>query len=176
MVFARRDFLHLTLGAVACASVLSAALALDYPTRPVTIIVPFAAGGPADITGRIVGEQLAKRLGQQFIIENVNGAGGTIGATRAARATPDGYTLIMGHMGTHAAAPALYPDLAYDPAEDFASIGLVAEFPEVLVTRKDFPARTLKDFVAYAKANQSKLNITLPALIWANWPMIGSQK
>ena len=89
MVFARRDFLHLTLGAVTCASVLSAALALDYPTRPVTIIVPFAASGPADITGRIVGEQLAKRLGQQFIIENVNGAGGTIGATRAARATPD---------------------------------------------------------------------------------------
>jgi tripartite-type tricarboxylate transporter receptor subunit TctC len=159
MVFARRDFLHLTLGAVACASVLSPALALDYPTRPVTIIVPFAAGGPADITGRIVGEQLAKRLGQQFIIENVNGAGGTIGATRAARATPDGYTLIIGHMGTHAAAPALYPDLAYDPAEDFAPIGLVAEFPEVLVTRKDFPARTLKDFVAYAKANQSKLNM-----------------
>src|SRR5215469_8335617 len=159
MVFARRDFLHLTLGAVACASVLSAALALNYPTRPVTIIVPFAAGGPADITGRIVGEQLAKRLGQQFIIENVNGAGGTIGATRAARAKPDGYTLIIGHMGTHAAAPALYPDLAYHPAEDFAPIGLVAEFPEVLVTRKDFPARTLKDFVAYAKANQSKLNM-----------------
>ena len=76
MVFARRDFLHLSLGAFACASVLSAALALSYPTRPVTIIVPFAAGGPADITGRIVGEQLAKRLGQQFIIENVNGAGG----------------------------------------------------------------------------------------------------
>ena len=112
MVFARRDFLHLTLGAVACASVLSPALALDYPTRPVTIIVPFAAGVPADITGRIVGEQLGKRLGQQFVIENVNGAGGTIGATRAARATPDGYTLIIGHMGTHAAAPALYPDLA----------------------------------------------------------------
>src|ERR1700674_4910476 len=159
MVFARRDFLHLTLGAAACASVLSAALALDYPTRPVTIIVPFSAGGPADITGRIVGEQLAKRLRQQFIIENVNGAGGTIGATRAARATPDGYTLIIGHMGTHAAAPALYPDLAYDPAEDFAPIGLVAEFPEVLVTRMDFPARTLKDFVAYAKANESKLNM-----------------
>ena len=159
MVFARRDFLRLALGAVASASVSSAALALDYPMRPVTIIVPFAAGGPADITARIVGEQLAKRFGEQFIIENVNGAGGTIGATRAARATPDGYTLIIGHMGTHAAAPALYPDLAYDPAEDFAPIGLVAEFPEVLVTRKDFPAQTLKDFVAYAKANQSKLNM-----------------
>jgi len=159
MAFARRDFLHLTLGAAASASVASAALALDYPTRPVTIIVPFAAGGPADITARIVGEQLAKRLGEQFIIENVNGAGGTIGATRAARATPDGYTLIMGHMGTHAAAPALYPDLAYDPAADFAPIGLVAEFPEVLVTRKDIPAATLKDFVAYAKANQAKLNM-----------------
>jgi tripartite-type tricarboxylate transporter receptor subunit TctC len=159
MVFARRDLLHLALGVVASASVSSAALALDYPTRPVTIIVPFAAGGPADITARIVGEQHAKRLGQQFIIENVNGAGGTIGATRAARATPDGYTLILGHMGTHAAAPALYPDLAYDPAEDFAPIGLIAEFPEVLVTRKDFPAGTLKDFVTYAKAEQSRLNM-----------------
>lgn len=159
MKLPRRTFLHLAASIAAIPMLTPTATAEGYPTRPVTIIVPFAAGGPADITARIVGEQLAKRLGQQFIIENVNGAGGTIGATRAARATPDGYTLIMGHMGTHAAAPALYPDLAYDPAEDFAPIGLVAEFPEVLVTRKDFPAGTLKDFVAYAKANQSKLNM-----------------
>ena len=159
MKLSRRKFLHVAAGAAALPTLPCDATAFGYPTRPVTIIVPFAAGGPADVTARIVGEQLTKRLGKQFIIENVNGAGGTIGATRAARATPDGYTLIVGHTGTHAAAPALYPNLAYDPAEDFAPIGLVAEFPEVLVTRKDFPARTLKDFVAYAKANQSKLNM-----------------
>lgn len=130
-----------------------------YPTRPITIIVPFAAGGPSDVTARIVAEQMAKRLGQQFVIENVNGAGGTLGAIRAARATPDGYTLVLGHMGTHAAAVALYPNLAYDPARDFAPIGLVAETPEVLVTRKDLPPNTLQEFVAYAKANEAAMNM-----------------
>jgi len=130
-----------------------------YPSRTVTVIVPFPAGGPADITGRVIADQLSRRLGQQFIVENVNGAGGTIGATRAARATADGYTLIVGHMGTHAAAPALYPKLAYDPATDFAPIGLIAELPEVLVTRKTLPPNNLTEFVAYAKANQAKLNM-----------------
>jgi tripartite-type tricarboxylate transporter receptor subunit TctC len=130
-----------------------------YPSRTVTVIVPFPAGGPADITGRVIADQLARRLGQQFIVENVNGAGGTIGATRVARAPADGYTLIVGHMGTHAAAPALYPKLAYDPATDFAPIGLVAELPEVLVTRKTLPPNNLTEFIAYAKANQSKLNM-----------------
>ena len=130
-----------------------------YPNRPVTIIVPFAAGGPSDVTARIIADQLAKRLGQQFVIENVNGAGGTLGAIRAARATPDGYTLVLGHMGTHAASVALYPHLAYDPATDFAPIGLVDETPEVLVTRKDLPPNTLQEFVAYAKANEAKLNM-----------------
>ena len=137
----------------------SAAQAETYPSRPVTIIVPFAAGGPSDVTARIVADQLAKRLGQQFVIENVNGAGGTLGAIRAARAAPDGYTLVLGHMGTHAAAVALYPNLAYDPRTDFAPIGLVAETPEVVVTRKDLPPNTLREFVVYAKANERTLNM-----------------
>ena len=137
----------------------AAASAETYPSHTVTVIVPFPAGGPADITGRVIADQLARRFGQQFIVENVNGAGGTIGATRAARAPADGYTLIVGHMGTHAAAPALYPHLAYDPATDFAPIGLIAELPEVLVTRKTLPPNDLTEFIAYARANESKLNM-----------------
>jgi tripartite-type tricarboxylate transporter receptor subunit TctC len=91
----------------------------DYPTRTVTVIVPFAAGGPADITGRIVADIFARHLHQQFVVENVGGAGGTLGSLRAARAAADGYTLISGHMGTHAAAPFFYPNLGYDPQKDF---------------------------------------------------------
>jgi tripartite-type tricarboxylate transporter receptor subunit TctC len=135
------------------------AQAQSYPTRAVTIVVPFAAGGPADITGRIVADQFSRALGQQFLVENVAGAGGTTGTTRVARANPDGYTLALGHMGTHAAAVALYPNLAYRPDADFDPIGLVAEQPELLAVRKDLPPGTLRDFVAYAKANESKLNM-----------------
>jgi len=135
------------------------AQAETFPSHQVTIIVPFAAGGPSDVIARIVGEQMSRRLGQPFVIENVNGAGGTIGATRAARATPDGYTVVMGHMGTHAAAVALYPNLAYDPRNDFVPIGLVIETPEVLVTRKDLPPNTFKEFIAYARQNEARLNM-----------------
>jgi tripartite-type tricarboxylate transporter receptor subunit TctC len=138
---------------------ITGAQAETFPARQVTIIVPFAAGGPSDVIARIVADQLAKRLGQPFVIENVNGAGGTIGAIRAARAAPDGYTLVMGHMGTHAAAVALYANLAYDPRTDFSPIGLVVETPEVLVTRKDLPPNTLKEFIAYARQNEGKLNM-----------------
>jgi tripartite-type tricarboxylate transporter receptor subunit TctC len=145
--------------AVGFVASIASAQAQTYPTRSVTVIVPFAAGGPADITGRIVAEVLSRNLGQQFVVENVAGAGGTTGATRAARATPDGYTLILGHMGTHAAAVALYPNLAYKPDVDFEPIGLVAEQPEVLAVRKDLPPNNLKEFVTYAKANESKLNM-----------------
>jgi tripartite-type tricarboxylate transporter receptor subunit TctC len=132
--------------------------AQDYPARPVTIIVPFAAGGPADITGRIVADIFSRHLNQKFVVENVGGAGGTIGALRAARAAPDGYTILSGHLGTNALAPAFYPNLGYDPQKDFEPIGLSAEYPELLVVRKDFPANNLKEFVAYAKANAEKLN------------------
>jgi tripartite-type tricarboxylate transporter receptor subunit TctC len=136
-----------------------AAKAQNYPARTVTVIVPFAPGGPADITGRIVADIFARHLGQQFVVENVGGAGGTTGSLRGARAAPDGYTLVSGHMGTHAAAPALYPNLGYDPEKDVEPIGLIAEQPELLTVRKDFPANNLKEFVAYAKANESKLNM-----------------
>lgn len=134
------------------------AAAQDYPNRPITLIVPFAAGGPTDVIARIVGDHMSKTLGQTLVIENVVGAGGTTGTTRAKRAAPDGYTIIMGHMGTHAAAPALYPNLAYNPETDFEPIGLVAGTPILIVTRKDFPAKDLKEFVDYVKANESKIN------------------
>src|SRR6201990_3392370 len=137
----------------------SSAQAEDYPARTVTVIVPFAAGGPADITGRIVADIFSRHLGQQFVVENVGGAGGTTGSLRTARAPADGYSLVSGHMGTHAAAPALYPNLGYDPEKDFEPIGLIAVQPELLAVRKDFPANNLQEFVAYAKANESKLNM-----------------
>jgi len=138
---------------------LNGAQAEDYPARTVTIIVPFAAGGPADITARIVADIFNRHLGQKFVVENVGGAGGTIGALRAAHAAPDGYTLLSGHLGTNALASAFYPNLGYDPQKDFAPIGLTVEYPELLVVRKDFPANNLKEFVDYAKSNASKLNV-----------------
>ena len=132
--------------------------AQSYPTRPVTIIVPFAAGGPTDIIARIVGEYYSRTLGQQFIVENVAGAGGTTGITRGAQATADGYTIMMGHMGTHGAAPALYPNLKYDPTKDFEPIGLAAGTPILIVARKDFPATDLKGFVARAKDTSTRIS------------------
>jgi tripartite-type tricarboxylate transporter receptor subunit TctC len=135
------------------------AQAQDYPTRTATVIVPFAAGGPADITGRIVADIFSRYLGQKFVVENVVGAGGTTGAIRAARAPADGYTILSGHLGTNALAPAFYPNLSYDPQKDFEPVGLTAEYPEVLAVRKEFPANNLKEFVAYAKANPEKLNV-----------------
>ncbi len=132
-------------------------LAQNYPARPVTIIVPFAAGGPTDIIARITGEYFSKALGQQFIVENVAGAGGTTGITRGAQSKPDGYTIMMGHMGTHGAAPALYTNLKYDPNKDFEQIGLVAGTPILIVAKKDFPAANLKEFVARLKDPAAKV-------------------
>ncbi len=136
-----------------------AASAQNYPSRPVTVIVPFAAGGPTDVVARIVGEHMSKTLGQLLVIENVAGAGGTTGITRGAQSRPDGYTIMMGHMGTHGAAPALYPNIKYDPTKDFEPIGLAAGTPILLVAKKDFPARDLKEFAAYLKANAGKVNM-----------------
>ena len=132
-------------------------VAQPYPTRPVTIIVPFAAGGPTDIIARISAEYYSKTLGQQFVVENVAGAGGTTGITRGAQAKPDGYTIMMGHMGTHGAAPALYANLKYDPAKDFEPIGLVAGTPILIVARKDFPAANLKEFIVKVKDPAAKV-------------------
>jgi tripartite-type tricarboxylate transporter receptor subunit TctC len=134
------------------------AAAQSYPIRPVTIVVPFAAGGPTDIIARIVGQHFSKSLGQQFIIENIAGAGGTTGITRGAQAKPDGYTIMMGHMGTHGAAPALYPNLKYDPDKDFEPIGLVAGTPILIVARKDFPATDLREFIAKAKDTSIRIS------------------
>jgi len=150
---------HWAAAALLLASGINGAQAQEYPTRPVTMIVPFAAGGPADITARIVADIFSRHLGQRFVIENVGGAGGTIGTLRAARAAPDGYTILLGHIGTNSLAPAFYPNLGYDPQKDFEPIGLTAEFPELLVVRKNFPAQNLREFVAYAKTNASKLNV-----------------
>jgi tripartite-type tricarboxylate transporter receptor subunit TctC len=138
---------------------MSGAQAQDYPARLVTMIIPFAAGGPADITGRIVADIFSRHLGQKFVVQNVGGAGGTIGALRAACAAPDGYTILSGHTGTHALAAAFYPDLGYEVQKDFEPIGLTAEYPELPVVRKDFPSNTLGAFVTYAKANAGKLNV-----------------
>jgi tripartite-type tricarboxylate transporter receptor subunit TctC len=136
------------------------AVAQSYPSRPVTLIVPFAAGGATDVTARIVGEHMSRTLGQRIIVENIVGAGGTVGSTRAMRANPDGYTLEMGQMGTHATAVALYPNLAYRPEVDFEPIGMARADPMLIVARKDFPPRDLKEFVAFVKANASKLNVS----------------
>src|SRR3954452_7219177 len=133
--------------------------AQDYPTRAITMIVPFAAGGPTDVVARIVPGHMAQTLGHSIIIENVVGAGGTTATARAARASNDGYTLIIGHMGTHAASVPLYPKLAYHPEKDFEPVALLAGTPILILARKDFPAKDLKEFTAYVKANTAKMNM-----------------
>jgi tripartite-type tricarboxylate transporter receptor subunit TctC len=147
--------------AVALASLcafVAPAKAQTYPTRSITMIVPFAAGGPTDVISRIVTGHMAQTLGQSIIIENVVGAGGTTATTRAARAANDGYTLITGHMGTHAASVPLYPKLAYHPEKDFEPIALLAGTPILILARKDFPPKDLNEFVTYVKANAEKVN------------------
>ena len=124
--------------------------AQDYPNRPVNVVVPFPAGGPSDVVARIVTEQMGKALGQTLVIENVGGAGGTIGSGRVAAAAPDGYTLLAGSMGSHVAAPVLTPGIRYDP-RDFVPIGPTAHSPAVIVARKNFPAKDLREFVADVK-------------------------
>ena len=127
--------------------------AQTYPTRPITVVVPFPAGGPSDVVARIVAEHMGKLLGQTMVIENVGGAGGTIGSARVAAAAPDGYTLLAAAMGSHVAAPVLTPNVKYDPLRDFEAVGPTAYAPAVIVARKDFPARDLREFVEYLKAN-----------------------
>jgi tripartite-type tricarboxylate transporter receptor subunit TctC len=135
------------------------AAAQDYPVRPIVMIVPFAAGGPVDVMARTVAEGMSRYIGQPVVIENVVGAGGTTGATRAMRAAPDGYTIVAGHMGTHAAAVALYPNLAYDPGKDFEPVGLLASTSVLVLARKDLPPRNLQEFVRHLKANSATMNM-----------------
>jgi tripartite-type tricarboxylate transporter receptor subunit TctC len=139
------------LRAVAMLALPAIASAQDYPSRPITVIVPFPAGGPSDVIARIVAEHMGRTLGQTLVIENVGGAGGTIGSGRVAAAAPDGYTLLAGSMGSHVAAPVLTPNVKYDSARDFIPIGPTAHSPAVIVARKDFPAKDLKEFIATLK-------------------------
>jgi tripartite-type tricarboxylate transporter receptor subunit TctC len=129
----------------------------QYPDKPITVIVPFAAGGPTDVVARLVGDHMSRTLGQTLVVENIGGAGGTLGMTRAAQAQPDGYTIAVGNMGTQSAAPALYPNLKYDPAKSFAQVGIVNHTPQAIVAKKDTPAKTLREFIDYLKANHTKL-------------------
>ena len=133
--------------------------AQPFPSRPITMIVPFPAGGGTDVVARLLGEHMSRTLGQPIVIENVTGAGGTTGSTRAMRANPDGYTILMGNMGTHSTAVALYPTLDYRPDVDFAPIGLILWGPVMMVARKDFPPADLKELISYLKANAQKLNM-----------------
>lgn len=155
----KRTLAACAFSALAIAAIAAPARAADdYPNRNITIIVPFAAGGPTDVIARIVTGHMQQTLGQSIIVENVVGAGGTTGAARGARSEPDGYTLTMGHMGTHAAAVPMYPNLSYNPSTDFLPVGLAAGTPIVILGKKDFPPKDLKEFVAYVKANSDKLN------------------
>ena len=131
--------------------------AQEYPNKVITMIVPFTAGGPTDTVARLLGVPMTKMVKQQVIVENVDGAGGTIAANRVAKATPDGYTILIHHIGM-STAPALYRKLPYKPLEDFEHIGLINEVPMTLVAKKDFPAKDLKELIAYVKANKDKVN------------------
>lgn len=147
---------HLFALSIIAAIPAGSATAQPFPTRPVTMIVVFAAGGPTDIMARLAGEHMGKTLGQQFVIENVVGAGGTTGGARGARAAPDGHTLTVGSLGSHAAAPGLYKNMTFDPRE-LETIGMIAGTPGFLVVRKEFPAKNFTEFLAYAKANPGKI-------------------
>jgi len=149
--------MRLFAAAIAVLLAVASAQAQNYPTRPITVVVPFPAGGPSDVVARIVAEHMGKVLGQTMVIENVGGAGGTIGSARVASAAPDGYTLLAGSMGSHVAAPVLTPNVKYDSQRDFDPIGPTADAPAVIVARKDFPAGNLREFVAYLK--QSGANV-----------------
>ena len=133
------------------------AFAQTYPARPITVVVPYPAGGPSDVVARIVTEHMGHTLGQQLVIENVGGAGGTIGSARVATAVPDGYTLLAGSMGSHVAAPVLTPNIKYEPSRDFAAIGFTAHAPAVILARKDFPAKNISEFIAYVKQHGAEV-------------------
>ncbi len=150
----RRTFIGLT----ATLLLGSAAIAQTYPDKPITLVVAFAAGGPTDVIARIVSEHMSRTLGQQIVVENTAGAGGTTATAKVAGAAGDGYTLIMGQMGTHAAAPSLYAALKYDPVTDFTPIGIAGITPILIVAKKDFVPNTMAELADYLKANAATVN------------------
>jgi tripartite-type tricarboxylate transporter receptor subunit TctC len=155
MKIPRRQFLHLAAGFAVLPSVPRSARAQSYPARPITMVVPFAAGGPSDVVGRIFAERMRAALGQPIIIENVTGAGGSIGTGRVARAAGDGYTLVLGFWGTHVANGALYT-LRYDLLNDFEPISLLVTNPMLILAKKAMPANDLKGLITWLKANPDK--------------------
>jgi tripartite-type tricarboxylate transporter receptor subunit TctC len=148
----------ITAAFVAVCALIGPGHAQDYPTRPLTMVIPFAAGGPTDVLGRVVGDRMGQLLGQQLVIENVGGAGGMTGVQRGAQAAPDGYTMVLGTVGTHAQNQTLYKRPLYNAAADFTPVALMAQVPLVLIARKDLPANSLQEFIAYLKANQDKMS------------------
>jgi tripartite-type tricarboxylate transporter receptor subunit TctC len=158
MKIARSLLAAVTTLALSVAATAGAAAQDAYPSRPVTAIVPFAAGGPTDGLARIVAQSLTQKLGQQVLIENVPGAGGTIGSGRVARADADGYTLLVGHAGTLAANVGLYKKLPYSSVDDFEPIGFMGDVPQILLVEKDLPVQTAAEFFAYAKEHQDEIN------------------
>lgn len=132
--------------------------AQTYPSRPLTMIIPFAAGGPTDVLGRVMAQRMGEILGQQVVVENVGGAGGMTGSQRVAQAQPDGYSMVLGTVGTHAQGQTLYKKPLYNSVTDFTPVGLIAEVPILLAVRKDLPVKDFKEFVTYAKANQQKMS------------------
>jgi tripartite-type tricarboxylate transporter receptor subunit TctC len=150
---------RLIAGLAALAALAAApAAAQTYPNRQITMIVPFAAGGPTDIIARIMADHMSRTLGQTIVVENQAGAGGTTASTRVSRATPDGYTIMMGNLGTHSASVGLYPNLAYDPRTDFEPVINAAGTPMLISAHKDFPANTLQEMIALIRANPSRYN------------------
>jgi tripartite-type tricarboxylate transporter receptor subunit TctC len=151
--------MHKTVMAVATALLAFAhgAAAQDWPTRPITLIVPFSAGGGIDVSARIQAQRMGELLGQSIVVENVGAAAGMAGGQRVAKAPPDGYTLLIGNTGTHAYNQTLYKKPLYNAATDFQPVGLVSESPRILIARKDLPVNGLKEFVAYAKANERSM-------------------
>jgi tripartite-type tricarboxylate transporter receptor subunit TctC len=150
----KRRSLLAAAGAAGLAAVAPRTWAQGYPAKPITVVVPFAAGGPTDALARVLCQKMSEQLGQQLVVENIGGAGGTIGVNKVAKANNDGYTLLFTHMGTLAVNIALYKSLPYDSQNDLEPIGLGGTNPMVLVTKKDLPARTFAEFTAYVQANQ----------------------
>src|SRR5258708_25822898 len=139
-----------------------AAAAENCANHPMVMVSPCAAGGPQDVLGRIIAQSMSEALGQQVIIENVGGAGGMTGSVRVAQAAPDGYTMVLGSVGTHAQNQTLFKQPLYDAATDFTPVALIAETPIALITRKDLPPNNFKEFVAYATPNQAKMQYGSP--------------
>jgi tripartite-type tricarboxylate transporter receptor subunit TctC len=157
MKLPRRKFLYLATGAAVLPAVSRRAAAQNYPARPVTMVVPFAAGGPTDVLGRVIAGRMSEVFGQQVVVENITGAGGMAGSARVANAAPDGYQFVLATVGSAAQGQTLYKHPLYNTVTDFTPVILIANIPLVLITRKDLPVSNFEEFVTYAKENQAKM-------------------